>query len=517
MVNIKVKWLKSVFEVDVDPELGVPALKAILYSLTNVLPERQKVTAKGSMLKDDTDLVKLLKEGMTVMLVGSAEVIAAPKETSAFVEDMTEDEKVAKGAAISAGLINLGNTCYMNSTLQCLRHIPELRTALSAIQGGGQDPSIRLSNTLLRTLDLLDRSGNSVPPREFLDLMHRLFPAFGQRSPQTGGFMQHDAEEFYTALTSTVKEGLSSGGQNFDPILGIELEACSVCQESEGEAIKTSYSRTNKLECIIVGGSGAKDSVDHLQDGLKISLNESIDKYSEILGRNAIWTKRSRISKLPRYLCIQFMRMSYRPSNDPETAGVKCKILRTVTFPEVIDVYEFCSDNLQSKLRINREAEDKRLTASFQSGSKSVVSSEAVEVEPSQQSMEVDEDEDAAALKAALAMSVGEEAPVSVFKASSSSSSDETQSVSFGSDSQLPGDFTGLYELHGVVTHKGRSADSGHYIGWVRQEVGSDMWWKYDDDKVTEVSTADIMLLKGGGDRDMAYFVFYRFKEARGK
>ena len=33
---------------------------------------------------------------------------------------------------------------------------------------------------------------------------------------------------------------------------------------------------------------------------------------------------------------------------------------------------------------------------------------------------------------------------------------------------------TGAYELIGVVTHKGRSADGGHYIGWVH--ASGDDW-----------------------------------------
>ena len=71
---------------------------------------------------------------------------------------------------------------------------------------------------------------------------------------------------------------------------------------------------------------------------------------------------------------------------------------------------------------------------------------------------------------------------------------------------------SGVYELQGVVTHKGRSADSGHYIGWVRQEPGSSYWWKFDDDKVTEVRTTEVMDLKGGGDWHTAYLNIYRFK-----
>ena len=37
----------------------------------------------------------------------------------------------------------------------------------------------------------------------------------------------------------------------------------------------------------------------------------------------------------------------------------------------------------------------------------------------------------------------------------------------------LPPTFKGVYELFAVVTHQGRSADAGHYIGWVRAKGGT--------------------------------------------
>ena len=33
-----------------------------------------------------------------------------------------------------------------------------------------------------------------------------------------------------------------------------------------------------------------------------------------------------------------------------------------------------------------------------------------------------------------------------------------------------------------VLTHKGRSSNSGHYVGWVKQK--GDIWLKCDDDEV---------------------------------
>ena len=91
------------------------------------------------------------------------------------------------------------------------------------------------------------------------------------------------------------------------------------------------------------------------------------------------------------------------------------------------------------------------------------------------------------------------------------------------------GGLTGKYELMAVLTHKGRSADSGHYVAWVRQEAakggpaagGDDArgkgkgpagntWVLFDDDELSIRTDQDVMGLSGGGDWHMAYLLLYK-------
>lgn len=72
----------------------------------------------------------------------------------------------------------------------------------------------------------------------------------------------------------------------------------------------------------------------------------------------------------------------------------------------------------------------------------------------------------------------------------------------------------------GIVTHKGASADSGHYIGWVKksaltppipgEEPLIEEWYKFDDDKVSTVDRDKIASLDGGGEDSTAYILLYR-------
>lgn len=59
-----------------------------------------------------------------------------------------------------------------------------------------------------------------------------------------------------------------------------------------------------------------------------------------------------------------------------------------------------------------------------------------------------------------------------------------------------------------MLTHKGRSADSGHYVSWVKQSDNA--WIQFDDDQLIPRNEDEIVTLSGGGDWHMAYLLLYR-------
>ena len=62
------------------------------------------------------------------------------------------------------------------------------------------------------------------------------------------------------------------------------------------------------------------------------------------------------------------------------------------------------------------------------------------------------------------------------------------------------------YELIGVITHLGVSGPGGHFIAFCKSPI-DEKWYRYNDDKVTEADKFNIY------NEGVAYILFYRFKK----
>lgn len=112
-----------------------------------------------------------------------------------------------------------------------------------------------------------------------------------------------------------------------------------------------------RLSCHIDNNN---NPINHLAEGLKISLCGDIEKNSPSLGRNAIYSKESKVNSLPSYLTIQFVRFFWKKESAVSgTKAGKSKIMRNVSFPKIFDLYDFCSDDLKKSLDLGREFERK--------------------------------------------------------------------------------------------------------------------------------------------------------------
>jgi ubiquitin carboxyl-terminal hydrolase 14 len=555
-VLVIVKHQGKKYEVELDPTSTGEVFKFQLYSLTGVEPERQKILVKGGQLKDDTDLSKLdARPGQTFMMMGTpgtdGSKVIRPKEKIRFVEDMTEAEQAMQEGAMPAGLQNLGNTCYLNSTLQTLRSVPELQQELSkyipapapsgsslgALAGLQSTPGLDLTACLRDLYQQMNQTQEGFPPIMFLNALRDQYPQFAQRSRSGPGYAQQDAEEAWSQILSQLRQKLkikvegandSNAPQDMsfvDKYMAGKFFSIIECDEQAardgGEVSIETEDQFLKLDCHI------SETTNHLREGILAALEEKIEKHSAILNRDASYNKRSKISRLPKYLTVHFVRFYWK-----RVAQKKAKIMRKVTFPHELDVVEFCTEELKAMLlpvrdkvrEIRKDIEDaersrkrqKKIYDKEAADKAANVTDSASELNPDQKGA-TDTDAETADVSFKTDAEIEAERAASILAAKKELHGliNPELAKNEGSNS------SGLYELRGVVTHQGASAESGHYTSYVKKQGLLDpktgkrgpedgKWWWFNDDRVSEVESEKINTLSGGGESHSALILLYR-------
>jgi len=255
---------------------------------------------------------------------------------------------------------------------------------------------------------------------------------------------------------------------------------------------------------------------------------------------------------LPKYLTVQIMRFFWK-----QKIQKSAKIKRAIQFPDKFDVYELCTDELKAEIGKYRrdklglesdKKDDEKKADDKKDGDKAAApkaDENAMDVDspkkPDEEEKEIDDskkDEPPTDPVKVLLVSDGisvsaagkiytegdkcfytrdksiwtiskinfEEQPPSldIVKDGGKRSKNTTFDFVRPSDHQT----TGYYKLLAVVTHKGQSANSGHYIGYVRTEDQG--WLQFDDEYCSKLEEAHIKMLYGGtGDMQMGYMCFY--------
>ncbi|ELR04615.1 deubiquitinating enzyme [Pseudogymnoascus destructans] len=564
-IPVIVKHQGKKYEVELDLTSLGEVFKFQLYSLTGVEPERQKILVKGGQLKDDTDLSKLgAKPGQTFMMMGTpatdGNAISRPEEKTKFVEDMTEAEQARQEGATPAGLQNLGNTCYLNSTLQTLRAVPELQQELAKYKGttasnsalgglsqfglGGPSAGLDLTASLRDLYSQMSDTQEGFPPMVFLRALQNLYPQFAQKDKSGNGYAQQDAEEAWSQIVSQLRQNLKikdttddSETSFIDKYMAGRFSSTLTCDDPAaaelGEEPVITSEPFLKLDCHISA------TTNHLRDGLAAGLDEQIEKKSALLDRDTMYTKKSKLARLPTYLTVHFVRFYWK-----REAQKKAKIMRKVTFPHELDVVEFCTDQLKSMLiPVRDKVRDVR--------------KEVEDVERARKRQKRQHDKEEADKAAGIVDSVTESkksdpapAPAKPAEGTAATAGGDTEMTdeTYRTDAEIEAERaasirsakkelhalinpelaadegankSGLYELRGVVTHQGASADSGHYTSYVKKEGRMNektgkreeedgKWWWFNDDTVTEVVAEKIDTLCGGGESHSALILLYR-------
>eukprot|EP01134_Creolimax_fragrantissima_P008353 CFRG8353T1 len=179
-----------------------------LFGLPRVAPPSYTESSSTSTYTESSSTSTILNDTSTGMIQNGVNEIYTPSVTSPLYSPSHSPNN--RAVAGLCGLQNLGNTCYMNSGLQCLNAVPQL---VKYFTSGEYEADINKTNPLgtggalaKEYADVVKNSWNGTNPTQS---PHSFKNALSQFAPMLSGYSQHDSQEFLAFLLDALHEDLN--------------------------------------------------------------------------------------------------------------------------------------------------------------------------------------------------------------------------------------------------------------------------------------------------------------------
>lgn len=463
-INVNIKNSGKTYPLVLNLSDNALKFKQQIQEATRIPIERQKILLKSGQLNNNDTLISELnlKNNQLVMVLGSPELnLPVAPVNDVDVKD-AEDEFESPEPV---GLVNLGNTCYLNSTVQSLYSIETLKSHLKENKKIGEiGTNENLVYQLQKVFQNLDNTKqDSVVPDQLVTSLRYSYPQFNERDNH-GRFKQQDAEEVFSQLLTSLRTVL---GEDFIENFTINFKSLVKNTEDPSD-VQERHESDLKLQCHITG------QTNFMKAGLVDSLTETIEKHSDNLGKDCQYEITKSITKLPKVLTVQFVRFFWKKSTNK-----KSKILRKVTFPFQLDLNDLLDDEYKnSKIKTRDQL-------------RSIEKDKLNEINDFRKLRKPARETDK-------------------FLAETNKKYYEKYQSVFPSDLSKGENASSIYELTAIITHQGSSADSGHYQAFVKDKIDDTQWWRFNDDKVSIVDKERVESLAGGGESDSALILIYK-------
>jgi len=446
-------------------------------------------------------------------------------------EKLEQAENTAKREAparkANGGLTNLGNTCFMNATLQALFGMPifvsALRSFLSKVQAH--------PGSLLNAVATLIGATAAEEREKALEALRGIIVA--QHADFDNNDM-HDAQEFLTVLLQNLAKE-SAELINEQP--GLE---CPIAQTFQFSWVPLRGCTNGQCGGKIVEGKeedsyhlslNVPDTASSIQSCISTCFNSStIQKKCDKCGENIEHSQKTRLNRLPRVLIVHLQRLT--PKFDEKTKQYQLDKKSTpIELSSSVSVKFVMTKGVDDKQAVFEPLAENELKHAIESieqmkkweGAKSTNTSTIV-VEDNKKMMtlgpraikQLTEDQQ---LKLAMARSMQSEDDVD-------EEYDENEIVELDSqtdymsktDKELLNTNAALdisrepllsesYALLATINHHGSQADSGHYTADVLNPM-SEKWLAFNDQRVRTILEKTVKSRK-----KLCYLLFYMRKE----